>query len=135
MKNLKKLISSLCEEIDIIADKGVSQNNIDMLDKATHTLKNLYKIEEYEEEGEYSSRGMNYSREYVRDGGMNRDGGYSRDSYGYDRDGYSNRHWVRGHYSRDGKDDMKSKMEEMIRTAQTERERDVIRSCMDMLGA
>lgn len=141
MKSLKKLKSSLCEEIDIIAEKGISQNNIEMLDKAVNTLKNLYKVEEFEGGGEYSSRGsMRYSGEYMHDmgdGRMSREASYNYDrdggSYGYDRDGgYSNRHWVRGHYSRDGK---KEKLEEMIRTAQTERERDLIRSCMDMLDA
>lgn len=87
MKYYDDLKDMLCVELKEIADKGViGAGDLEPLYKMTTIIKNIYKIEMLESEGEYS-RQESYRR------------GYSRaDSYD---GGYSGMHYVRGHYSRD----------------------------------
>jgi hypothetical protein len=99
-----ELEKMLCNELEEVIDKGeLTAGSLDIVDKLTHSLKNVYKIK-MGYDGEYSNsyaRG-NYSRDgYSRDG-YSRDGYSKRDSYdnSYDSDSYG-MHWVRGHYSRD----------------------------------
>lgn len=72
-----KFMGLLCDEIDKIADKGLSATNIENAFKLVDMYKDMLVITEMEENGE-SSR-------------------YSRDDGSY----RSGKHYVRGHYSRD----------------------------------
>ena len=85
MKELHELKENLCNELKEYGRKGkVSAGDLDVVDKLTHTIKNLDKIiENYDED---------YSSNYAYRGGNNYDGRYSmrgrkRDAMGR----YSNR--------------------------------------------
>lgn len=98
MKELYELKEKLCEELKEYGKKEMSAGSLDVVDKLTHTIKNLDKIiETYEEEGYSGSYGRmpNYDyamasdgRSYARGRTARRDsmGRYSRN---YSRDGYS----------------------------------------------
>jgi hypothetical protein len=96
MKELYELKEKLCDELKNYGKKEMSTGSLDVVDKLSHTIKNLDKIiENYDEE--YSGRmpyyadGTNRSmadgrRSYARGGNARRDsrGRYSsRNSYGY----------------------------------------------------
>lgn len=86
MKKLEEIKNILCDELDGIVKGGkLSVGDLDTLHKITDTIKNINKIEMYEEEsyGDWEARGR-YSRDYM-----------PPMSYG------DKRHWVKGHYSRD----------------------------------
>ena len=81
MHALHELRDMLCSELEEYGKKGeLSASSLDIVDKLTHTIKNLDKIiENYDEE--YSNRGMSYrgrsygtdhrySRRYSRAGDM-----------------------------------------------------------------
>lgn len=124
MKSYERLKDMLCEELEKIAKKGeLSAGSLDLAHKLTDTIKNIDKIEMYEdfeEEGGTSyeggasyrrGRGRNARRDSM--GRYTRDGGYAEDDYS--EDGY--RVYGRG-YSRDGaKDHMIEKIEEMMADA------------------
>lgn len=85
MHALYDLKEMLCKELEDYGKKGeLSAGSLDIVDKLTHTIKNLDKIIESYDESEYSSRynGMSYrydgDRSYAR-----RDyrGRYSRNDY------------------------------------------------------
>lgn len=76
----EKTKKMLCDEIDKITEKGLNTTNIEHLYKLIDMYKDLVTIDAMEEEG--------YSNAMSYDG----------DSYGMDRN--SNKHYVRGHYSR-----------------------------------
>jgi len=83
MEKLYDLKDKLCEELEEIARKpDMGPGDLELIHKLTDTIKNIGKIEMLAEEGGYSQE----------------DGGYGRDV------SYANRgkHYVRGHYSRDG---------------------------------
>ena len=115
MEDLLKLKDTLCDELKEYSRKGkMSAGDLEVVDKLTHTIKNLDKIiEEYD--GEYSGEYMDgviphYSR--ARSRGARRDsrGRYSsRYSREY-RDGYS------GH-------DMIGELKELMEDAPDERTR------------
>ncbi len=95
MKELYELKEKLCDELKEYNKKSMSGSNIDVVDKLSHTIKNLDKIiETYEEEGysgSYPNRMPNYGYAMASDGrsyARRRDsiGRYSRN---YSRDGYS----------------------------------------------
>lgn len=95
MKELYELKEKLCDELKEYNKKSMSGSNIDVVDKLSHTIKNLDKIiETYEEEGysgSYPNRMPNYDYAMASDGrsyARRRDsmGRYSRN---YSRDGYS----------------------------------------------
>ena len=85
------LYDYVCDELEDVEREGLKAGNLDSTDKLVNIKKNLLKIEKYENE-----MGGGYS---MGDGYWTAEGGYG--------DGYSraNRgeHWVRGHYSRDGR--------------------------------
>jgi len=72
MEKLYELKETLCEELEKYGAKDkMSAGDLEVVDKLTHTIKNLDKIiEKYDEEGEYSNSGR-YAREAypVRDMG------------------------------------------------------------------
>ena len=123
MKSYERLKDMLCEELEKIAKKGeLSAGSLDLAHKLTDTIKNIDKIEMYEdfeEEGGTSyrrGRGRNAHRDSM--GRYTRDGGYAEDDYSEDsyRDGRGGSSY-RG-YSRDGaKDHMIEKIEEMMADA------------------
>ena len=99
MKELHELKETLCRELETYArKKELKAGDLEVVDKLTHTIKNLDKvIENYSDEysGNYSmarGRGTNakrdsmgrYSSEYAKDNM----GGYSMRRY--DMDGYAN---------------------------------------------
>lgn len=139
MKALEKLRETLCEELDKVAKKSdMSAGDLEVTHKLTDTIKNIDKIMMLEGDEGYSQDGYGQGNSY-------------RGSYD-SGNSYANRgkHYVRGHYSRadgrgmrtdrysrdgysrdDGRDAMMSKLEEMMRNAGTDREREAIRRCMD----
>lgn len=70
MKSLEMIREMLCDELDEIAEKGeLSAGTLDTVDKITHTVKNLDKIIECEEEKGYSRAGeWNAAGRYSRRG-------------------------------------------------------------------
>lgn len=67
MKELYELKEKLCDELKSYGKKDMSAGTLDVVDKLSHTIKNLDKIiEKYEEEdysGRYPSR--TYNNDYV----------------------------------------------------------------------
>ena len=126
MEYMYELKEKLCRELDEIARKPeMSAGDLETVHKLTDTIKNIDQIDMLED-GDYSQSGDWEGRS-----------SYNRGS------SYANRgkHYVRGHYSRDGrmysradaKDHMMEQMEEMMGSASNDRERDIIRRCMDQL--
>lgn len=111
-KDYERLEEMLCKELKKIVEKGeITSSSLDMVDKLTHSIKNVYKIQ-MGYEGEYSGADLyGRGRSYAMDGGYSR-GRYSRggypmgremyprydggDSYAQDREGT---YYVGGHYS------------------------------------
>lgn len=135
MKALYDLKDKLQIELDEIARKPeMGAGDLELVHKLTDTIKNIDKICALEEEGGYSQavdmdgydRGnsdANRGKHYVR-------GHYSRDGYG----DYSQRRGRDGRYSRDGaRDHMISQLEDLMESAGTEKEREAIRRCMSQL--
>lgn len=146
MKTMEELKERLCRELDDVSKsianrKDSSDKEIDLIYKLTDSIKNIDKImmiedgdidgysraDGYRMPGEYD-RGNSYAnrgKHYVR-------GHYSRDGRdGYD-DGYSERRRdSRGRYSRDG--DVVDRMQEMLRDAD-DHERKVIERCIKELN-
>ena len=92
MHKLYELKDMLCEELEEYGSKNkLDVGGLDIVDKLSHTIKNLDKIiEKYEDEG-YSERGsyddgMMYNRSYARRDNMGR---YSREGRRSMRRGYS----------------------------------------------
>lgn len=137
---LEKIKNMLCEELEEIANKGeLSSGSLDTIHKLTDTIKNIDKIEMLEEDGGYSQGGGDweargtygrhgYHHENSYDGGMR--GGYhdGGNSYrGRKRDSM-------GRYSKDdGKDHMIKKLHEMMDDAESEKEREAIRRCIQQI--
>lgn len=137
MKALEKLRETLCEELDKVAKKNdMSAGDLEVTHKLTDTIKNIDKIMMLEGEDGYSQNGYGQGNSY-------------RGSYD-SGNSYANRgkHYVRGHYSRDGysradrysrdgysrddgRESMMGRLHEMMQSASTDREREAIRRCMD----
>lgn len=120
---LHHLRDMICTELEGYAEKeNLSGNTLEIVDKLTHTLKNIDKIIMSED---LRRSGGGYSRDGYR-GASSYDGG---ESY---RGG---RHYVRAHYSRaEGEgDDFRGRLEKMLECAETGRERDAIRKCIAAL--
>ena len=141
------LYDYVCEELEDVERDGLKAGNLDSTDKLVNIKKNLLKIEKYENE---------------MDGGYSMGDGYWTAEGGYG-DGYSRanrgQHWVRGHYSRDGrrmydrdggysfrrrdsrgrysradgKEGMMENMKEIMADATNEKEREIIRDAMSKL--
>ncbi len=133
MDALYDLKNMLCDELDEIAKKPeMSAGDLETVHKLTDTIKNIDKICMLEEDGEYSRTG-----DWEMEG---------RGTYG-SGNSYANRgkHYVRGHYSRErrdnrgrysrdgAKDRMMEHLDEMMREAGSEKEREAIRYCMSQL--
>ena len=124
MRQLEELKEKLMRELKMVSNKDqMTLADISMIDTLTHAIKNLCKVME-EEEG-YSG------------GDWMANGSYrGRESYG---DGYSNRHYVRGHYSRnDGSyghegRSYRDMLEREYSNASAPREREIISRMMERM--
>lgn len=131
MKGMEELKEMLCDELDEITEKGkITAGDLDAIDKLTHSIKSLETIMAM---SEYSNDGGSY------DGGsyaQRRDsmGRYSRDNYSRGRNsrGYSRRGYSRDGYSY-GKEDMIEELEGLMDSAESEKEREAIRRCIDQM--
>ena len=90
MQALYDLKEMLCKELEEYGKKGeLSAGTLDIVDKLTHTIKNLDKIiEVYEDEGYsnygggmYGGRGVSYARGRGRNARRDSMGRYSGDGY------------------------------------------------------
>ena len=139
MEELYKLKETLCAELEEYAKKGkMSAGDLEIVDKLSHSIKNIDKIIEKYDESEYSGA-MGYSNRmnYGRGGYSNERGG--RDGYSNERGGYSNerdysmargrgsnaRRDSRGRYSGEGYSghDMVMELRELMEDAPDERTR------------
>ena len=133
---MHELKEKLCEELEEIARKGeLGAGDLEIVHKLTDTIKNIDKIEMLEEDDGYSRDGdweADMRGTYGRGSsyrGRKRDsmGRYSRD---YSRDRYSRD----GGYSRgDAKEHMMEQAQELMESATTDREREVVRRFLDQL--
>ena len=93
MHELHELKEMLCDELEEYGKKGeLTAGSLDVIDKLTHTIKNLDKIIEKHEENEYSGRyypmyegsynyrGGSYAPRRDAMGRYSRERGYSRDT-------------------------------------------------------
>lgn len=127
MHELYELKETLCDELKEYSRKGkMSAGDLEVVDKLTHTIKNLDKIiETYEEEGyseERGSRGGSYRGGSYR-GGSYEDGGRTyrvEGSYARGR-GRNARRDSMGRYS--SADDMVMELRELMEDAPDERTR------------
>lgn len=122
MKELHKLKEMLCEELEKYGKEGdLTTGSLEVVDKLAHAVKNLDKIIENYDGGEYSSRMM---PRYYYDG-------YETDGRGsYRGRSYAQRRDSMGRYSRDG---MADKLRELMADAPDERTKDEIRRLADKM--
>ena len=131
---MDRLKENLWKELDKIDRKEeLNPGDLELAHKLTDTIKNIEKICMLEEEGGYSSAvdGMDYGRgsSYANRGKHYVRGHYSRDG-GMDRGGYSSRRDSRGRYSRDdGRSEMMEHIEMAIDSAD-KRDREKIKRFM-----
>ena len=138
MEKLHELKEKLWAELEGLAEKrDMGAGDLEVVHKITDTIKNIDKICMLEEEGGYSEAvdGMDYGRgssyanrgkHYVR-GHYSRDGG--RDGMG----GYSSRRDNRGRYSRDdGRSEMMEHLEMALDSA-SDQDRETIKRFMRQL--
>lgn len=138
MEKLHELKEKLWAELDELAEKReMGAGDLEVVHKITDTIKNIDKICMLEEEGGYSEavdgddygRGSSYAnrgKHYVR-GHYSRDGG--RDGMG----GYSSRRDSRGRYSRDdGRSEMMEHLEMALDSA-NDQDRETIKRFMRQL--
>lgn len=145
MHELYELKEKLMDRLKEYGSKEISSGSLEIIDKLTHTIKNLCKIiETYEEEAEGGSserRGVRrYRRGYYRDGGSSYDddGGSSYDGdSSYEGGSSYDRRDSRGRYSRNNyynaKDDMADKLRELMEQAPDEKSKQEIRKVMQKL--
>ena len=138
MEELYKLKETLCNELEEYSKKGkMSAGDLDIVDKLSHSIKNIDKIIEKYDESEYSGA-MGYSNRmsYGRGGYSNERGG--RGGYSNERGGYSNNDYSmargrgsnarrdsRGRYSSEGYSghDMVMELRDLMEDAPDERTR------------
>lgn len=135
MEKLHELKEKLWAELDELADKReMGAGDLEVVHKITDTIKNIDKICMLED-GEYSEAvdGMDYGRSssYANRGKHYVRGHYSRDG---GMDGYSSRRRdIRGRYSRDdGRSEMMEHLEMAMDTA-TDQDKETIRRFMRQL--
>ena len=142
MHELYELKETLCKNLEEYGrKKDLKAGDLDVIDKLSHSIKNLDKVIENYEEEEYSGargRGSNakrdsmgrYSSEYYNENypnamGMSRDGYSMRRDYSNERGGYSNErggnYSNRGGYSRNS--NMIMELRELMEDAPDERTR------------
>lgn len=121
MANYDDLMKMLCDELEDIKkdmrSRGASAETLDAIRDITSSIKNIYKIEMFEELDGYS-------------GDWDDDRNMYRRGSSYARRGS---HYVRGHYSMDdGRDSLISRMEDIMRGADS-KDRETIQRCIDMM--
>lgn len=131
MKSLYKLEDKLFEELDEIAKQP--DFNLDTVHKLTDTIKNIYKICKLDEEetgGGYSRGGGSWEADMR--GMYNRGSSYEgRGMSGRSTDYYSERRG--GRYSRGGKEDMAERLHTMLKSATSEKEKEILREAIERL--
>ena len=135
MEYMYELKDKLCKELDEIARKPeMGAGDLEIIHKLTDTIKNLDKIEMLEDDGGYSQAGYrDGSNSYARGSSYaNRGKHYVRGHYS--RDGYSNEgRGGRGGYSRpDAKEAMMEQLDEIMDSA-NEQEREILRRAISQL--
>ncbi len=131
--DLKESLMDGLKQFDTVKEGRLKMGELEALNLLTDTVKNVDKICMLEEEGGYSSavdsdygRGSSYAnrgQHYVR-------GHYSRDGRGGQDGGYSSRRDGRGRYSRDdGRSEMMEHLEMALDSA-TDRDRENIKRFM-----
>ena len=119
MNELNELKEMLCKELKEYGKKGeLTAGSLDVVDKLTHTIKNLDKIIEVYEGGGYSN---GYPMYAYREGRSYSDGSYN-DGYG----SYARRRDSMGRYSREGYSrhgDMIADLRELMNDAPDDRTR------------
>ena len=135
MEYMYELKDKLCKELDEIARKPeMGAGDLEIIHKLTDTIKNLDKIEMLEDDGGYSRAGYrDGSNSYARGSSYaNRGKHYVRGHYS--RDGYSNEgRGGRGGYSRhDAKEAMMEQLDEIMDSA-NEQEREILRRAISQL--
>ncbi len=139
-KALEDLRETLCEELDEIARKPeMSAGDLEAVHKLTDTIKNIDKIcmmednDGYSRAGDWEMEGIAYGRgnSYANRGKHYVRGHYSRDD---GRDGYSMRGGRRGYSRADGQGRMIDHLDQMMREAGSEKEREAIRRCMEQMS-
>ncbi len=133
MEDLYKLKDSLMDslgELDTIKGGKLKMGELEALNYITDTIKNIDKICMLEEDGGYSQRGS-------YDGGnsyANRGKHYVRGHYSRDGEMSMARRDDRGRYSRDGgRENMIRKLRDMMDDASTDQERSAIRRCIEQM--
>lgn len=99
-------MDELCEQAD---NKPLSLDRIKVIDMLTHSIKSIDTVNAMQESG------------------------YSNNSYRYNGHSYGYKRMSDGRYSRDSGEDMRMRLETAMREASTEREREAIRKCMEMI--
>lgn len=136
MKKLYDLKEKLFDELDEVADKPeMGAGDLELAHKLTDTIKNIDKICMLEEDG-YSEDGYGHGMSYANRGKHYVRGHYSRDGMD-DGDGYSSRRGgrrdSRGRYSRDdGRSEMMEHLE-MAMDSATEQDKETIKRFMRQL--
>lgn len=125
MYDYEELKEMLKKELKDIIKKGeLSAGSLDTVDKLTHSLKSIETIMAMEGQSHRSSYNS-YDNSYARRGrdgdsdGRYSEARYSRDSYGYSRDGATKA--------------MKMKLEEMMEEPMSESNRLAIMACLDKI--
>lgn len=125
MKELYELKDNLCDELKKYGKKELSAGSLDVVDKLSHTIKNIDRIIENDSEG-YSNAGRNYSGRNYRnyDTRNNHDGVIYNGMSARGRSNNPNRD-NRGRYSSEGYsyDDFMTKLYDLIEEAPDERMR------------
>lgn len=137
MEKLHELKEKLWAELDELAGKrDMGAGDLEVVHKLTDTIKNIDKICALEEGGGYSQdSGMDYGRgsSYANQGKHYVRGHYSRDGGRDGMGGYSSRQDNRGRYSRDdGRSEMMEHLEMALDSA-SDQDRETIKRFMRQL--
>lgn len=141
MKIYEQINEMLCDELeDIVKQKELSPNTLEMLDTIVDIVKDLKEIETME--SEYPTAG------YSRDGGYTKGNGYSEGYWGrmpyymYEDENQGSS-YARGRNNNTGRDsqrygngysgDTKEELHKLMSTAKNDREREAIRAALDSM--
>ena len=129
---LKRGKEMLCGEIEEVMRKiekdGFNREKLDILHELTDTLKNIYKVEMAKEYSDNESHRRGRSHDSASHDGHSFDDEYNR------AHSERRRHHVDTHYSYDdGRKDMMNKLDELMDDAPTEKDREAIRRCMNLM--
>lgn len=133
LRDLREMLQS---ELIKVSQKGITVNNLEMIDKLSHSIKSIDTIMAMDEGGYSEARGRNrdsYGR-YSRDGRMSYDGSYNNGT-SYNNNGTSYRRRMSRNsygYSRDGaKEDMVMQLQEMLDQTSDSKLRMAIQKALD----